>query len=334
MSFGKVSIIFGIIIIAHLFDMNKGFNIVSYVPEWRFKNMDWELASKYSTHIILFSIEVHKSGKLHQLQRLKKMKEIRGITAKNDTKLLLSFGGHGRSNGFPIVSQSDNLIGMYVQNTLKLMRKYKLDGIDLNWEYPTSQKEWEGLFKIIKEFKIKKPEMILTMAFYPKQESILTSNLAKKYDIESNIDMFHMMTYDNMNSDKNEESRHSTYMFGINSINNAISAGMNGSKLTMGVPFYGRHILNGEWKTYGELIDLIIKENPSISDENIFNIDEYNMYYYNGINTMKAKLQFSIEKKLNGIMIWEIGQDKQYSHKYSLLKAINEYYPNKLKSEL
>lgn len=43
-----------------------------------------------------------------------------------------------------------------------------LDGIDFNWEYPTNQQEWEGLFELIKNLRKRiGSNKILTMAYYP-----------------------------------------------------------------------------------------------------------------------------------------------------------------------
>jgi GH18 family chitinase len=44
--------------------------------------------------------------------------------------------------------------------------------------------------------------------------------------------------------------------------------------------------------------------------------------YYNGINTIKKKMQFAQKENLAGVMIWEISHDT--NDDYSLLKAINE----------
>lgn len=125
---------------------------------------------------------------------------------------------------------------------------------------------------------------LVTMAFYPGQETILRGFI----DI---VDYFHMMSYDS-------HGKHSTMDFAIRATNDALRY-LPRKKLTMGVPFYARHTRNtssafeteaalifsrigtGEPKTYGEMVDMA---GSNISP----NVDEISNYYYNGFNTMKV----------------------------------------------
>ena len=50
--------------------------------------------------------------------------------------------------------------------------------------------------------------------------------------------------------------------------------------------------------------------------------DEAGGYYFNGVATIRHKTRYAIDQGLNGVMIWEIGQDTQ-DHT-SLLLAIHE----------
>ena len=44
--------------------------------------------------------------------------------------------------------------------------------------------------------------------------------------------------------------------------------------------------------------------------------------YFNGPQLVRKKVQYSLEKKLAGVMIWEIGQDT--TDQTSLLQTINQ----------
>lgn len=117
-------------------DTLENFVVAGYLPEWRFEQIDYNSISPFLTHLLLFSIEVDNNGDLCELNRLPsplKLKEIREITHKHNTKLIISFGGFGRSNGFPIISIDEHLRKRFVTNALQFINEYEMEGIDLNW---------------------------------------------------------------------------------------------------------------------------------------------------------------------------------------------------------
>jgi GH18 family chitinase len=177
--------------------------------------------------------------------------------------------------------------------------------VDYNWEYPRTQADWNGLFKLLSETKnfLKPKGGLVTMAFYPGQEATLNPKI---FDV---VDYFHMMSYDS-------RGRHSTLDFAISSTRDALKY-IPKDKLTVGVPFYSRHVESGVPKTYGEMVDMVGGTvNP--------NTDQIESYYYNGYATIKKKTEFVIKQEIGGIMIWEVGQDIHPSNKFALLNAITE----------
>lgn len=71
-------------------------------------------------------------------------------------KLMICFGGNGRSTHFASVTASVKKRANFVENVAKLVAEKHLDGVDINWEYPGFQfgrgyieenveREWEGL---------------------------------------------------------------------------------------------------------------------------------------------------------------------------------------------
>lgn len=78
--------------------------------------------------------------------------------------------------------------------------------MDYNWEYPASQADWDGLWKLIRETKTMfKPQgRVVTMAYYPDRAQ--EAQMAKG-KIHEHCDLIHMMSYD-------QRGRHSTWEFG------------------------------------------------------------------------------------------------------------------------
>lgn len=93
----------------------------------------------------------------------------RAAADKHGTKLLICFGGNSRTGAFPTMVLKKKTRQKFIKNLIALCKEHQLDGVDYNWEYPTKEKEWSGLFHLIRETKkaFKKshdPAMEVTMA--------------------------------------------------------------------------------------------------------------------------------------------------------------------------
>ncbi|PWN30583.1 glycoside hydrolase family 18 protein [Jaminaea rosea] len=111
-----------------------------YWPEWVSgtlppEKIDW---TKYSYMAYAFAVPnsdgtvslSDSSGTM--LKRL-----IKAGHAAN-SKILLSIGGWGQSNGFSPSAASDTMRAKFVKSVLSLYNTYGIDGIDLDWEYPNN----------------------------------------------------------------------------------------------------------------------------------------------------------------------------------------------------
>lgn len=249
---------------------------------------------------------------------------------KHDTRLLMCVGGNGRSNEFSPMVKSTKARRRFIGNLLKLLFEKGLDGVDYNWEVSRAFSNWQlqypgyvfgkgydeeqllvdmqGFAKLLvcplfsKEYWIPFKEetynafaplaKTVTLAYYPdkKQETLLTQ--IKAYN---HVDLLHMMTYD-------QHGRHSTFPFAQAAVDQALSIfpPEAHAKLTLGLPFYGRDVKTGVWKTYEDIV-----QQNQITPQ----MDEVSDQYFNGVNTIKEKTQMAFHKKIGGVMIWEVGQD-------------------------
>lgn len=117
---------------------NNNFVVAAYLPEWRYAGVDWDLVCQNVTHLILFSLEISPSGSITALDRLpskENLQAARAAATLHGTRLMICFGGNGRSSGFgPLVARK-SLRRQFVQELVKLLDEYNLDGVDYNWEY-------------------------------------------------------------------------------------------------------------------------------------------------------------------------------------------------------
>jgi hypothetical protein len=107
------------------------FVVAAYLPEWRFAGVHWEEVSQRVSHLILFSLEIADDGSLTALDRLPDsiLATARAATSKFGTRLLVCFGGNGRSAGFPVMVASKRNRERFLNELAAFIDKHKLDGV-------------------------------------------------------------------------------------------------------------------------------------------------------------------------------------------------------------
>jgi chitinase len=281
--------------------------VAAYLPEWRYEGANWEDISATVNQLILFSLEVSPIGRLQAFDRLPRrelMAEARAATRAAGSKLLVCIGGNGRSAGFSPAVANKEKRARFVESLVSLADKYDLDGVDLNWEYPgydfrsgyasddILQKDYKGLKLLLKGLHaaFEPAGRIITIAYYPdgKQERLFVEHGFGRY-----VAAMHMMSYD-------QGGRHSTWDF-AQQVAHQGAALLPAHLVTLGLPFYGRHMKTGEWKSYEDLVQML----HPIADD----VDEGEGYYFNGPKLIRRKTALARQLGLGGVMIWEVGQD-------------------------
>jgi len=296
--------------------IGKSFALVGYMPEWRHEGADFPRLAQHLTHLILFSLEVSPQGDLIGADRLPRkeiLKEAQAAFKKEGSKLLVCFGGNGRSSGFSGTVRNENSRGQFVKNLVKLLDKYELDGVDYNWEYPGYSmgrgympeeevlRDYEGLANLLKDTKkaFEGSSREVTVAYYPdgKQESLFIKTGVLEY-----TDLIHSMSYDQGGSN------HSPKELAEKTIKLAKTAGLPLGKLCLGVPFYGRNNENGDWTTYEDIVQAV-KLRDSQDKATIKKDGKKVKVGFNGRATLQWKTKLALDEGLGGLMIWEVGQD-------------------------
>ena len=161
--------------------------VASYLPEWRYEGANFETIAEHSTHLILFSLEVGPRGTLQALDRLPRpalLAEARRASRRHGTKLLICFGGNGRSQGFSAMVRDAGDRGRFVAALAAFLVTHDLDGVDYNWEYPgyrfgqgylpeaEIKADYTGLGLLLKETRAMLDATLpnapsMTLAYYP-----------------------------------------------------------------------------------------------------------------------------------------------------------------------
>jgi len=234
------------------------------------------------------------------------------------TKLSISLGGadpgHLRSTRLNDVSGNATYRATLVSELVQFAITHNLYGIDVDWEFPTTtdaKNNHEALLAALRTAvnASANPNIKIGVAVGGEYTGGINhlnyfNNNAVQY-----VDDFHIMTYDFPAS--YDANNHSSLLNSQNSFNEWNSSkGVPKSKMYLGVPFYGRNAARtaeSEYRTFS--VGLAS-----------YDVDNYSGYYYNGKSTLEAKSQWVVDQGGQGIMIWDLGQDR--TDTYSLLNVI------------
>ncbi|KAL8255336.1 hypothetical protein R6Q59_033557 [Mikania micrantha] len=176
-------------------------------------------------------------------------------------KTLFSVGGGGSGsdilNNMALASDSRS---RFISSAIKVARDNNFDGVDLDWEYPTTQIDMDNLGLLLAEWReavnqdavtTGKPTLLLLAATYYKP--VIPWDIAHTFPVASmnqNLDWINVMCYDYHGSWDNDPSVTGTLAALNDPINGTVStsdglqswiaAGMQREKLVMGLPLYGR----------------------------------------------------------------------------------------------
>ena len=277
----------------------SSFSIIGYLPEYRVENCSPERL-KTITELVYFGIRPPATGDLPdtpvKASILRKLKEIKRIA---NCRLLICVGGWGRSGSFPAMAGDKDARERFIGDIIGYCLTNGFDGIDYDWEHPKGAKEQSAFVELLSE----------TATAFHKEGLIVTVAQASWLDLGKKayhaVDRIHFMSYDH-------GFPQATFEKSKADIKKLLGWGCPADKIALGLPFYGRNE-KGNARTYAELIRNRRKNSGS---------DVIDGFAFNSRETIKKKVRFAMEQNLNGIMIWELGQDAS-ADSSSLLKAIH-----------
>jgi chitinase len=240
----------------------------------------------------------------------------------NNAKVMLSV--HSPGGNFKTIASTPALRNKFINELMNIVRNYKLDGVDIDWEYPSTSDGTDATFtmlmKTLSDSCHLNGRYYLSAAITPgKYPGAIRE--AIKSELFTYVDWFNVMAYDDYNTAV-PYKHHSDFSLAEASINYWITTrGMPATKFVLGIPCYGRASGPVPGNTTLIYADILQKGGSALSDSAVVTIPgNANLYtiYYNGQPTVKRKSILAMQKA-NGIMFWEIGQDTNDAR--SLLRA-------------
>ncbi|KXN74016.1 glycoside hydrolase family 18 protein, partial [Conidiobolus coronatus NRRL 28638] len=210
------------------------------------------------THInYAFGLFTNQDWKI-KIDNPENLKELALRSKPTDTKILISIGGWTGSKYFSPMVASASYRAIFIKSAVDLVTNYKIDGIDLDWEYPgregeagnlVSPKDSANYLIFLKELKAALPKgTLITAAAYVKPFDGPNGPLKDVSAFAQYFDFINIMSYD-LNG---PWSRETGPVGGLDyqpgkgvqlSIKQSVSdwnqAGFPKSKMVIGVPFYG-----------------------------------------------------------------------------------------------
>ncbi|MDB9743902.1 glycoside hydrolase family 18 protein [Fibrobacterales bacterium] len=230
------------------------------------------------------------------------------------------WGGWGRSSDFEWLLKDPETYARLTKELVAYVVDNKLDGLDLDWEYPATEEEKELYGKWISEMSDLLHAEGKTITVNVHRVSSHFGSLDK-----SKLDWIHIMSYDQskgVNNGYTSTGKSGHYEESLEHLSFWESEGFEKSQIVLGVPFYGVTLKDGQSTVNTMTYDKLKIENIDL-DSAVAIDDTKNpglSYFYNGITTMKKKKKYVQENGYGGIMLWEISQDRTDS--LSLLNAI------------
>ncbi len=193
----------------------------------------------------------------------------------------------------------------FITNITQFCLDYDINGVDMDWEQPNgfSSSDREKYTTLLKELDLSLNDhgLLLTMAGGTWSYEI--NKEAMQY-----LDWLNVMAYDM------GKPEHATMDDAARALKWWTDFGFDISKLTLGLPFYGTNS-SGTQKGYKAIVNDFSVNNP---DE-----DMADGFYFNGVATIKKKVEMALDSNCLGVMIWELSLD-EFNTSRSLIKAIDE----------
>ena len=263
-----------------------------------------------------------------------------------DLKVIVSMGGWTGCYSCSGVFASDSSRKIFASTTKKLLNDFNADGIDLDWEYPTikgapghpysldDKDHFTALIKTLRDTLGNHKEISFAAGGF-------TAFINESVDwdkVTPLVDRINIMTYDLITGNDTVTGHH-TGLYSTkkqkescdNAVNMLIAKGVPANKLVLGAAFYARIWQNVAADNDGLYGNGKFLRGVSYSNfEKILSTDSGFVYHwdkkaaapylyhpgkkwfatFDDPKSIALKTSYAIRKKLNGIMFWQLAEDK------------------------
>ena len=271
--------------------------VLAYVTSWGVSTPE----TSCLTHINYAFGHVADDNKGIRIDNEPRLQMIVGLKKeKPSLKVLLSVGGWGSSR-FSEMAANDSTRTAFAADCRRVIDKFGLDGIDIDWEYPRDCRQAVGKDKLL---------------------TIATAATGRYYDfraIEPYVDYVNIMAYDMEEAPFHHAALHCSDMTEEWSCEKAVAGHIAGGfpvqRLVLGIPFYGhgtneapesldyRHIISidslySRWDSVAQVPYLVNSKGTVVVN-------------YENAQSIELKCRFLHRQGMLGAMYWDYDSDDE-----------------------
>lgn len=304
--------------------------IVGYITYWEEIMPDPTLL----THINYAFGHIRSDFETFDIKTPSRLKKVVELKKENpNLKVLLSIGGWEAGNFSEMAADPVHRV-KFAKNCLAAVEKYGLDGIDIDWEYPSSSSagissspdDIKNFNLVIRDLRIALgSDKLVTIATYAKVK-YFDLNTLNQY-----LDFVNIMTYD-----MGKPPYHNAALYPSSatkySCDEAVEkhhqSGMPYEKLVLGIPFYGKELNQGESVNYVDIVTSKYSKYNKCWDEDAqvpYLADDSGtmIMSYEDEKSASIKAEYVKSKGLLGAMYWSIeGDDASWTLSKALASGL------------
>ncbi len=288
------------------------------VPYFRAGNLlDWykDLLTpdhfKKMTDIIYCYVSVNASGEVVEGDSrlsagLEKLKKLRGTNKVNILLCLMHC-----ANTMPDIVASQSLRNTFAKNLADYVKTHGYDGVDLDWEYPTTSAMWNNYVLFVAKLREELGG-----------KGSISAAVTPQYNGPSAVfcdllDFLNTMSYDQPGNHSTMNHLTADVAYCKNTLK------MPACKIVGGLPFYSNETTNRNWDAqmgFAGIMNMCPTLEPNV---NLFvNSNTNKQHYFNGATLLQAKCRYIIAQKFGGVMIWAYDTDLPMTNPKSAARAI------------
>ena len=224
---------------------------------------------------------------------------------------------NGVEGGQTDIFLDDTIRANFVAEFVEYVKKYDFYGVDIDWEYPATSSQWQAYNLLVQDL----ADALHADGRYISTAQSRGTGLSK--ETFTKFDRINIMAYDNYSTMQN----HSTFSWCADDILKYFinTLGIDRSKIVLGLPWYAVYknsITNQtDWKAIYGILSADNEEGDITIDEGINTTRQWG---FNGPNLPRDTVVYAIKNRVGGVFVWQIKNDFEYDHPYSLARVMHE----------
>jgi len=220
-----------------------------------------------------------------------------------------SLSGGSYSDYYSAATGTATNLNKLVGEIANFVETWNLDGVDINWEYPSGATQWNNCITLLSALKNHQKLQCKRISIALRAGAPATfPNQTIPQQIWQTVNAIHLMTYDMNSAGWKPHSNAANSNASIDAWStwgntNGLGDAASKEKLFVGCAFYGYYDINNGYYPNG----ITYKQGASDSDNT---------------TSLPIKVNHCYDNGYGGVFIWELGQDEYISTTPTLLNAI------------